>query len=284
MTMKMLQGTTTRMTMELTSIFIADLAIIKILQLNMSLIFQANSNVAFADVSPILTNTNDCVINQDLLHDNSSFGLEHRFDPAGEIEGAMNEGMYSNQTFDSSRFQNDTNQHLLNMAPSPFPSQSSTYPELTEAEICNMTGDQLNDHWHQFDSNPTDSNMLTPHSTQTGQISHTIPAMAPSDSFSMQNEYTHPQDGTRGAYPPSLSTVRARCQNLLHQDNDVLNDVLDQNDLLQQELAQLGADYQRVTSSKSLPCCHWNGNGGHGSGNRGRDRMDGGGRTINRLI
>ena len=50
----------------------------------------------------------------------------------------MHEGMYSNQTFDSSGFQNDTNQHLLNMAPSPFPSQSSTYPELTEVEICNM--------------------------------------------------------------------------------------------------------------------------------------------------
>lgn len=194
----------------------------------------------------------------------------------------MNEGMYSNQTFDSSGFHNDTNQHLSNMAPYPFPRQSSTYPELTEEEICNMTGDQLNGHWHQVDSNPTDSNVITPHSTQPERISHTIPATAPSDSFSMHNEYTHPQDGTRGAYPPFLSTVQARCQNFLHHNNDVMNDVLDQNDLLQQELAQLQADYQRVTSSKSLPCHHLNGNGGRGSGNRGRGRMNAGGRTPNR--
>ena len=29
----------------------------------------------------------------------------------------MNEGMYSNQTFDSEGFHNDVNQHLSNMAP-----------------------------------------------------------------------------------------------------------------------------------------------------------------------
>ena len=81
---------------------------------------QQRHSINFAGVSPISTDTNDCVIIQDLPHDTSSFGLCHRFNPAGEIEGAMNEGMYSNQTFDSSGFQNDTNQHLSNMAPSPF--------------------------------------------------------------------------------------------------------------------------------------------------------------------
>ena len=143
-----------------------------------------------------------------------------------------------------------------------------------------MTGDQLDDYYQRVDSNPTDSNVVTPNSSQPGRICHTIPATAPSDSFSMQNKYTHPQDGTRGAYPPSSSTAQARCQNLLHHDNNVMNDVLDENDLLKQELAQLQAKYQQVTSGKPLPCCHWNGNGGRGFGRgRGRGR---GGRTINR--
>ena len=119
----------------------------------------------------------------------------------------MKEGMYSNQTFDSSGFHTDTNQYLSNMASSPFPCQSSTIPELTEAEISNMTGDQIDDHWHQVDSNPIESNVITPHSTQPRRISHTIPATATSNSFSMQNEWTHPQDSTRGAYPASLSTM-----------------------------------------------------------------------------
>lgn len=70
----------------------------------------------------------------------------------------------------------------------------------------------------------------------------------------MQNEYTHPQDGTRGAYPPSFSTVQARRQNLLHQDDEVLNDVLDQNDLLQQKLEQVQAAYQRLHSLTCRPC------------------------------
>ena len=136
------------------------------------------------------------------------------------------------------------------MAPSPFPRQSSNYPELTEAEICNMTGDQLNDHWHQVDSNPTDSNVITPHLSQPGRISHTIPATAPSDSFSMQNEYTNPYE-VRGAYPASTSTMRARCQNLLTQDSGVVNDVLNQIELLQQEMAQLRAENKKL---KYLHC------------------------------
>ena len=74
--------------------------------------------------------------------------------------------------------------------------------------------------------------MITPHSSQPGRISHTILATASSDSFYMQNEYTHPQDGTRGAYPPSSSTAQARRQTLLHHNNKVMNDVLDKNDLL----------------------------------------------------
>ena len=44
------------------------------------------------------------------------------------IEETMNEAMYTNQTFDSSGFQNDTNQRLSNMAPSPFTRHSSNYP------------------------------------------------------------------------------------------------------------------------------------------------------------
>ena len=95
------------------------------------------------NASPISTNTNDCVIHQDLPHDTSSFGLWHQFDPEGEIEGAMNEGMYTNQTFDLGGFHNDINQHLSNMVSSPFACQSSTIPELTEAQLCTMTGHQI---------------------------------------------------------------------------------------------------------------------------------------------
>ena len=113
-----------------------------------------------------------------------------------------------------------------------------------------MTGDQLDEYYNQVDSNLASSNVITPHSSQPGRISHTIPATEPSDFFSMQNECTHPQDGTQGAYLPSSSTTQARRQNLLHHDNKVMNDVLDKNDLLQQELAQVKADYQQVTSRK----------------------------------
>ena len=65
----------------------------------------------------------------------------------------MNEAMYTNQTFDSSGFHNETNQHLSNMAPSPFTRQSSNYPELTDAEICSMTGQQLNEYYAMVDAN-----------------------------------------------------------------------------------------------------------------------------------
>ena len=126
----------------------------------------------------------------------------------------MNEAMYTNQTFDSSGFHNDTNQHLSNMAPSPFTCQSSNYPELTDSEIRSMTGQQLNEYYAGVDANQPDPNAVTPYSSQPGRISHTIPATAPSDFFSMQNEYTHPHDGTRGAYPPSSSTAQARHQHL----------------------------------------------------------------------
>ena len=97
----------------------------------------------------------------------------------------MNEAMYTNQTFDSSGFHNETNQHLSNMAPSPFTHQSSNYPELTDAEICSMTGQQLNEYYAMVDANQNEPNEVTPYSSQPGQISHTVPAMAPSDSFSM---------------------------------------------------------------------------------------------------
>ena len=177
----------------------------------------------------------------------------------------MNEAMYTNQTFDSSGFQNDTNQHLSNMAPSPFPCQSSNYPELTKEEICSMAGDQLDEYYNQVDSNLADSNVITPHSSQPGQIFHTIPATAPSDSFSMQNEYTHPHDGTRGAYPPSSSTALARHQHLLHHNNKVMDDMLDENELLCQRLAQVEADYQRAVSGNPVPRCHRDGNRGHGN-------------------
>ena len=119
-----------------------------------------------------------------------------------------------------------------------------------------MTGDQLNEYYNQVDSNLPDPNEVTPYSSQPGRISHTIPATAPSDSFSMQNKYTHPHNGTKGAYPPSSSTARARCQHLLHHDNKVMNDMLDKNELLHQRLAQVEADYQKAVSGKPVPCCH----------------------------
>ena len=147
----------------------------------------------------------------------------------------MNEGMYSNQTFDLVGFHNNVNQHLSNMAPSPFPHQSSTIPELTEAQLCSMTGEQIDAYWEQVKSSAIELNVITPHSTQPGQISHTIPATAPSDSFSMQNKYTNPYEGTRGAYPASSSTIQARCQNWMTQDAGVaVNDVLDYNEQLRQ--------------------------------------------------
>ena len=95
-----------------------------------------------------------------------------------------------------------------------------------------MTGDQLDEYYNQVDSNLPDPSVITPHSSQLGRISHTILVTAPSDSFSMQNEYTHPHNGTRDAYPPFLSTAQARCQNLLHHNNKIMNDVLEKNDLL----------------------------------------------------
>ena len=38
---------------------------------------QQRRNINFAGVSPISTDTNDCVVTLDLLHDTSSFGLRH---------------------------------------------------------------------------------------------------------------------------------------------------------------------------------------------------------------
>ena len=189
--------------------------------------------------------------------------------------------MYSNQTFDSSGFQNDTNQHLSNMAPSPFSRQSSNYPELTDAEICSMTGQQLDEYYAMVDANQNEPNEVTPYSSQPGRISHTVPATAPSDSFSMQNEYTHPHKGTRGAYPPSSSTARARHLNAMQQDNRWMNDVLEKCNFLCQRLAQAEAKYQKAVSSKPAPCtCHRDGNGGRSNrGGRGQMNRGRGGPT-----
>ena len=77
--------------------------------------------------------------------------------------------------------------------------------------------------------------MITPHYNQPGRISHTIPATASSDSFSLPNKYTNPYEGMRGAYPASSSTIQARCQNWMTQDAGVaVNDVLDYNEQLRQ--------------------------------------------------
>ena len=48
-----------------------------------------------------------------------------------------------------------------------------------------MTSEQIDAYWQQVESSVIESNVITPHSTQPGQISHTNPATAPSDSFSM---------------------------------------------------------------------------------------------------
>ena len=140
--------------------------------------------------------------------------------------------MYNNQSFDFGGFHNDINQHLSNMTPFPFACQSSTIPELTEAQLCSMTGEQIDAYWQQVESSAIESNVITQHSTQPGRIYHTIPATTPSDSFYLQNEYTNPYEGTRGAYPASSSTMQARHQYSLTQDAGVVNDVLDQNELL----------------------------------------------------
>ena len=214
---------------------------------------QQQRNVNF-QVSPISTDTNDRVITRDFPHDTSSFGLRQHFDPAGNIEETMNEAMYTNQTFDSSGFHNDTNQHLSNVAPSHFTRQSSNYPELTDAEICSMTGQQLNEYYALVDANQPDPNEITPYSSQPGRISHTIPATAPSDSFSLQNEYTNPYEGTRGAYPDSLFTIQTRCQNWMTQDAGVaVNDVLDYNEQLQQQMAKLQAENKKLKSLNRRP-------------------------------
>ena len=155
--------------------------------------------------------------------------------------------------------------------------QSSNYPELTDAEIRSMTGQQLNEYYAMVDANQNDPNEVTPYSSQQGRISHTIPVTAPSDSFSMQNEYTHPQEGTRGAYPPSSSTARARHSNAMQQDHRCMNDVLDECNYLCKQLAQTEAKYQRAVSSKPTPRtrdCDGNGGrsnrGGRGQMSRGR--------------
>ena len=160
--------------------------------------------------------------------------------------------MYSNQTFDSSGFHNETNQHLSSMAPSPFTCQSSNYPELTDAEIRRMTGQQLDEYYAMVDSNQNEPNEVTPYSSGQGQIIHTIPPTAPSDSFSMQNEYTHSQEGTRGAFPPSSSTARARNSNA----NRCMNDVLDKVNYLCQQLALARAQNQQTGSSNPEPRTH----------------------------
>ena len=91
-----------------------------------------------------------------------------------------------------------------------FPCQSSTILELTEAQLCSTTSEQIDAYWQQVGSSAIESNVITPHSTQPGQISHTILATAPSDSFSLQNKY-NPYEGTRGACPASSPTMKARC-------------------------------------------------------------------------
>ena len=112
-----------------------------------------------------------------------------------------------------------------------------------------MTGEQIDAYWQQVESSAIESNVITPYSTQPGRISHTIPATASSDSFSLQNEYTNPYEGTRGAYPASSSTMQARCQNWMTQDAGVVvNDVLDYNEQLRQQMAQLQAENKKLRS------------------------------------